>query len=258
MVRRAFTLVELFVAVAILGLLAAILFPVVATGQAKATPEGNLRQIGRAALEYAEENDGTIVGAEDRHDSAHPWPVRLLPYVKDRATFFDPVRFVPKGEIVQLKAEAVLPWYQVVDLSINEEGYSGYRTALRGACTGRRVGPMRERSLHEMAEPGRRVAFAPTTWGGTGLGWFMFRASQASLTRPDAENATLDWNNMVWNTRGLYGGTIPVVHADGSLGRLQGKNFAHLPEVNDKAAYWCLDGARGQADVGTVLERRVA
>jgi prepilin-type N-terminal cleavage/methylation domain-containing protein/prepilin-type processing-associated H-X9-DG protein len=63
---RGFTLIELLVVVAIIAILAAILFPVFAKAREKAritSCNSNLRQIGIAFLSYAEDWDGVIVDA---------------------------------------------------------------------------------------------------------------------------------------------------------------------------------------------------
>lgn len=58
--RQGFTLIELLVVVAIIAIIAAILFPVFASAREKArqtTCESNLRQIGLATLQYVEDYD---------------------------------------------------------------------------------------------------------------------------------------------------------------------------------------------------------
>lgn len=60
--RMAFTLIELLVVVAIIGILAAILFPVFASAREKARQascSSNLKQLGLAALMYNQDYDGT-------------------------------------------------------------------------------------------------------------------------------------------------------------------------------------------------------
>ena len=61
---RAFTLIELLVVVAIIAILAAILFPVFQTvreNARKASCQSNMRQIGLAMLSYAQDYDGALV-----------------------------------------------------------------------------------------------------------------------------------------------------------------------------------------------------
>ena len=108
---RGFSIVELLVVVAIVGLLAGILFPVFAqaTRAAKASNTENLQKIGQAAAAYSQDADGHIpimingpyrnllnvrdgvlsTYAEGRTDA---WPLLLLPYLKDRSVYVDPAR----------------------------------------------------------------------------------------------------------------------------------------------------------------------
>jgi general secretion pathway protein G len=73
--NRAFTLVEILVVIGILGLLAAILFPVFGTvrGRARQTAcLSNLHQIGQAAAMYIQDNDSYYPRAADAADKASP------------------------------------------------------------------------------------------------------------------------------------------------------------------------------------------
>src|SRR5262249_32601405 len=61
--RRAFTLIELLTVIAILGILAALLFPTVnaALDRAKRAADGaSVREIQKAAMIYAQDNDGRL------------------------------------------------------------------------------------------------------------------------------------------------------------------------------------------------------
>jgi len=74
--RRGFTLIELLVVIAIIAILAAILFPVFARAREaarKATCLSNLKQIGLAALMYAQDYDEVLPACNAAADcSAHP------------------------------------------------------------------------------------------------------------------------------------------------------------------------------------------
>jgi prepilin-type N-terminal cleavage/methylation domain-containing protein/prepilin-type processing-associated H-X9-DG protein len=75
--KSGFTLIELLVVIAIIAILAAILFPVFAKARARAktsTCLSNLRQIGLATMNYAQDNDGTMMPVE-----YHPVPRGLEP-----------------------------------------------------------------------------------------------------------------------------------------------------------------------------------
>lgn len=84
---RAFTLVEVLVVVAILGILAALLFPSITGSQNRAKSAkdaGNLRAIGSALALYAGENNGQI--PVDSSPSQGPWFMALEPYLNTGLT----------------------------------------------------------------------------------------------------------------------------------------------------------------------------
>lgn len=73
--RAGFTLIELLTVIAIIALLAAIIFPVFATvrGKARATTcQSNLRQLGTAAQMYMQDYDGIIPFGKDASDAYVP------------------------------------------------------------------------------------------------------------------------------------------------------------------------------------------
>ena len=91
-----FTLVEILVVIAIVGLLAALLFPVFANARASArrtSCASNLKQIGIAINLYAADNrsiyprfdvpDSSSVGSKD----CAPWADKVYPYVKSTEVF---------------------------------------------------------------------------------------------------------------------------------------------------------------------------
>src|SRR5262245_16743330 len=78
--QRGFTLIELLVVIAIIAILAAILFPVFAQAREKARQAScmsNVRQIGLAALQYAQDYDETIVGTELGEEPEYFWAEML-------------------------------------------------------------------------------------------------------------------------------------------------------------------------------------
>ena len=244
--RRAFTLIELLVVIAIIAILAAILFPVFAQAKvaAKTTATASsLRQIGLAATMYQNDyDDGVVMTQYYDTDTTGLWAAMLKPYTKSTDLYFDPSRSVAVGD--KVKAGSIsLPWYQVTSLSINFAGYSGYWTTTTGACGGRKSHPnYGGRVIDAMEEPERRVAFAPTSWGGTNVGWHFFHSDaelSASWYNPASKNASFNWNDMVHGTKGLYsGGFIPVVHADGSAGKLKPSDFVSTVQA-PRIADWC-------------------
>lgn len=87
-----FTLIELLIVVAIISLLAAILFPVFARAREsarKASCLSNLKQIGLAWTQYAQDYDERVVPISSDPDNhavngnyAFPWPDVMEPYTK--------------------------------------------------------------------------------------------------------------------------------------------------------------------------------
>src|SRR2546423_5251042 len=110
-----FTLIELLIVIAIIAILAAILFPVFAQAREKARQiscMSNLRQIGTASLMYAQDYDERMMGTELGDGTAgspeYFWGEMLIPYMKNhqilncasesrRLRFGDPAIGFPAG-----------------------------------------------------------------------------------------------------------------------------------------------------------------
>ncbi len=102
-IRPAFTLIELLVAIAIIAILAAILFPVFARAREqarKASCASNLRQIGLGALQYAQDYDERLPlfslsstsyrgfgGYGANGDDGVRWADSIFPYIKSSQVF---------------------------------------------------------------------------------------------------------------------------------------------------------------------------
>ena len=95
-----FTLIELLIVIAIIALLAAILFPVFARAREqarKASCASNLRQVGMGILQYAQDNDECFPpGTQENVDANSAtrrgigWAGQVFPYVKSAAVFACP------------------------------------------------------------------------------------------------------------------------------------------------------------------------
>jgi prepilin-type N-terminal cleavage/methylation domain-containing protein/prepilin-type processing-associated H-X9-DG protein len=73
--QTAFTLIELLVVIAVIGILAALLAPVLAAAKRKAAQipcVNNLKQLGTAVMLYLDDNDGTFPGIASRNIGFHP------------------------------------------------------------------------------------------------------------------------------------------------------------------------------------------
>lgn len=94
MKRPGFTLVELLVVLGIIGLVSAMLFPVLAQARKSARRtacQSNLRQIGLAIQQYVQDNDGKYpLMAADSGDSGYWWSDAIGPYLKNRQVLWCP------------------------------------------------------------------------------------------------------------------------------------------------------------------------
>ncbi len=88
--HRGFTLVELLVVIAIVGVLVALLLPVLSSVRESARLtqcQHNLKQIGLAGLHYATDRRIYPMGRDDTKQYSTSWAFRLLPYLDEAATF---------------------------------------------------------------------------------------------------------------------------------------------------------------------------
>lgn len=89
--REGFTLIEILVVIAIVAILAAILFPVFARARENARRSScasNLKQLALSVLQYAMDNDGRLVPYSLGSDESRLDPIQ--PYIKNRQIVYCP------------------------------------------------------------------------------------------------------------------------------------------------------------------------
>lgn len=99
-----FTLLEILVVLAVIAILAALLFPAFLTARAqarRATCQSNLKQIGLGLLQYAADSDGVLSMATDTLDDGNAvprllWMNAIYPYTRSTQIFDCPSRDTPK------------------------------------------------------------------------------------------------------------------------------------------------------------------
>ena len=110
MTRSGFTLVELLVVVAILALLAAILFPVFERVRENARQTGclsNMKQISMGILQYEQDNDEYLPTSGPQYSGGNPsppdytWKWMIYPYVRTTDVFACPSINDPKNQNVR-------------------------------------------------------------------------------------------------------------------------------------------------------------
>lgn len=100
MKAKGFTLIELLVVIAIIAILAAILFPILASAKVTAKQTGclnNIKQLGAAFVVYADDNDGRfpcqtawyVLKWRDSNTYQN-WGRSIYPYVKNERVFVCP------------------------------------------------------------------------------------------------------------------------------------------------------------------------
>jgi prepilin-type N-terminal cleavage/methylation domain-containing protein/prepilin-type processing-associated H-X9-DG protein len=105
--RGAFTLIELLVVIAVIGILAALLAPVLAGAKRKAAQvpcANNLKQLGAAVMLYLDDNDGTFPGIASRNIGFHPedWI-----YWRTNTALYPPVEQSPLARALGQAARAL-------------------------------------------------------------------------------------------------------------------------------------------------------
>ena len=143
-----FTLIELLVVVAIISIIAAILFPVFATAREKArqaTCASNLRQLGLAFQQYSQDYDETLPSSNSGFSG---WAGPLYSYVKSAGTFACPDdQTVPQPRIVG----GVTYLLQPVSYAYNESiAYTPYSELGIGGAISQFTSPPKTVLLYEV------------------------------------------------------------------------------------------------------------
>ena len=93
--HQAFSLIEMLIVVAVIGILTAILFPVISKAREKAKQSScasNLRQLGMAFIQYTQDYDEQFpCGIEATNGTGYGWGAQLYPYVKAKGIFICPI-----------------------------------------------------------------------------------------------------------------------------------------------------------------------
>jgi prepilin-type N-terminal cleavage/methylation domain-containing protein/prepilin-type processing-associated H-X9-DG protein len=163
--RGGFTLVELLVVVAIIAILAAILFPVFAQAREKGRQSyclSNLEQLGTAMLLYTDDNDGyypPVIGRIGRRpvgfDSS--WMGILSPYLKSQGVFIDLSSGAPNQPLLNyaLAPSMRARGYDAISLIVDPWGIALWEGV--GGYSGQPLGWYREeapsRNVAQIARP---------------------------------------------------------------------------------------------------------
>lgn len=158
--KKAFTLIELLVVVAIIALLAAILFPVFARAREKARQsacQSNMRQMGLALMQYTQDYDETCPFAYIS-DSGKSWKEALEPYAKSTQIYICPSNALGKSNI-SYSANSC-NGYNYGNSPSNKNGVMGYQDT---------YGVMNPAKLAEITAPSSLVCIVETNWSNANI-----------------------------------------------------------------------------------------
>lgn len=252
-VRCAFTLIELLVVLTILGLLAALLFPVFAKVREngrRTSCQSNERQVGLALLQYAADNDAYFPNAFTPHN-AGDWALQVFPYVKDPAVYRCPDDSTTDGEL-NVPLPVVHYFVDSYALNSNLQGPPAPDLTRTGDMNEKQILPSFSESV--LAAPAKTVmlfeaegdAVALTTPSNEYIGCAASGSGGDPATpgspwvsgcRPSAAGVSF---SPLYAT-GTIGGRVPV-YSQGNVGQLVGGLEATDPRHGAGANYLACDG----------------
>ncbi len=233
--RRGFTLIELLTVIAIIAILAAVLFPVFNRARAKGyqtTCLSNLSQLGKGFILYMQDSGGFIPTwciihnnpgsppASQMSPGFLTWDAVLMPYIRNSAIL------KCKGNPNNLHRDArAYAMAQYTQKRIDGQIIAGW-APLRGAYRDEIPAPTRTVLLFE------KGAWKPTTWGDA-LGQNVFETTNHKTTEaPPGEDDTwseapfhFDGKNILYldgHAKFSIGSQYPFNHNSGRAGALTG------------------------------------
>ena len=259
MKRCAFTLLELLIVIAIIAILAAILFPVFARARENArrsSCQSNLKQIGLAFAQYVSDSDGMIIGKTlaSGTTSAVSWPTTLVPYLKNVQVFVCP------SQTTEDKWSP--PDARWIDTSQGNGSprYCGYSN---GDGTGTAISP---RPLYQMPLTYSRNLIVSNSWIEPGFGGkksgFLPVSASSTINVAVNENAVEDAAGTIHIVDAITGSNSAATTSCGGTassmiaidGEVNTDRFAHAE--TSKPAYRHLDGFNALYGDGHVKFRK--
>ena len=145
--RRAFSLIEIIVVITVLGVLAAILVPVIASARASARSThcvSNLQQLGRAFAVYAQEHNNCLPAPVDPAGTGTPWYAAIHPYAGRPWT----------GDMTRLAPVFSCPTWQALDTNVPAVDNIGYSMSAQLGSVPSLTRPV---PIASIAQPSRTV-----------------------------------------------------------------------------------------------------
>lgn len=206
--RKAFTLIELLVVVAIIAILAAILFPVFARAREnarKSSCQSNMKQLGLGFQQYIQDYDGRYPGVNtdtSQYGFQPYWDLQILPYTKSM-------------NLLQCPSDSESP--RVSSPQLGPNLYRSYGATIYGA------------SESIVTRPSETVLLNEDISQGTA--WDAFWTNGAFVTCLGSD------------TRWRHNETANFLYADGHVKALHGVNGGPYPQMSGYTNYTAVCGA---------------